>query len=305
MLYNSYTYCWAQTVLAISKSKVIKVVQEEAEKIGLDLKKIASAKAGEKFKKAQEAEHLVLKREHTEKVKKSLELRKHKPSQLSLQSTESAHFLAIHEDYKMEKLARLYIDDIVARNGVPVSIISDRDRRFTSSERTIQTLEDMLRACMIDFGGSWDTHLSLAEFSYNNCYHSSIRCAPFESLYGRKCRLHVLLAKIGENRLIGPELVQETTDKVILIKERLKAARDHQKSYADNRRKPLEFEVGQFEILERIGPIAYRLRLPQELSGVHDTFHVLNLKKYLADANLHVPLDEIKIEKTLCLLRNP
>ncbi|GJW31922.1 putative reverse transcriptase domain-containing protein [Tanacetum coccineum] len=154
--------------------------------------------------------------------------------------TKSAHFLAIHEDYKMEKLARLYIDDIVARNGVPVSIISDRDGRFTS-------------------------------------------------------RLHVLWAKIGENRLIGPELVQETTDKVILIKERLKAARDHQKSYANNRRKPLEFEVGDqvllkvspwkgavlfgkngklapryvgpFEILERIGPIAYRLRLPQELSG--------------------------------------
>ncbi|GKD44040.1 putative reverse transcriptase domain-containing protein, partial [Tanacetum coccineum] len=247
--------------------------------------------------------------------------------------TKSAHFLAIHEDYKMEKLARLYIDEIVARNGVPMSIISDHDGRFTSSERSIQTLEDMLRACVIDFGGSWDTHLSLAEFSYNNCYHSSIRCAPFESLYGRKCRLHVLWAKIGENRLIGPELVQKTTDKVILIKERLIAARDHQKSYADNRRKPLEFEVGDqvllkvspwkgavrfgkngklapryvgpFEILERIGPVAYRLRLPQELSGVHDTFHVSNLKKCLADANLHVPLDEIKIEKTLCLLRNP
>ncbi|GJS24036.1 hypothetical protein Tco_0452668 [Tanacetum coccineum] len=134
-------------------------------------------------------------------------------------------------------------------------------------------------------------------------------------------------AKIGESSLIGPELVQETTDKVVLIKEKLKAARNHQKSYVDNRRKPLEFEVGDrvmlkvspwkgvirfwkkgtlapryvgpFEILERIGPVAYRLRLPEELSGVHDTFHVSNLKKCLADASLHVSLDEIKVDKTL------
>ncbi|GJW15285.1 putative reverse transcriptase domain-containing protein, partial [Tanacetum coccineum] len=199
-----------------------------------------------------------------------------------------------------------------ARHGVLVSIISDCDGRFTlrfwqtlqkalrtrldmctayhpqtdgQSERTIQTLEDILRARVIDFGGSWDTHLPLAEFSYNNSYHSSIRCAPFEALYGRKCRSPVLWAEVGENRLIGPEMVQETTDKVVLIKERLKAARDRQKSYADNRRKPLEFEVGDqvlqkvspwkgvvrfgkkgklapryvgpFEIIERIGPIAY------------------------------------------------
>ncbi|GKC73404.1 putative reverse transcriptase domain-containing protein [Tanacetum coccineum] len=118
------------------------------------------------------------------------------------------------------------------------------------SERTIQTLEDMLRACVIDFGGSWDVHLPLAEFSYNNSYHSSIRCAPFKALYGRKCRSPVLWAKIGESRLIGPELVQETTDKVILIKEKLKAARDCQNSYADNRHKPLGFEVGDKVILE-------------------------------------------------------
>ncbi|GKA00699.1 putative reverse transcriptase domain-containing protein [Tanacetum coccineum] len=274
--------------------------------------------------------------------------------------TKSAHFLAIREDYSTERLARIYIDEIVARHGVPVSIISDRDGRFTSrcwqtvqkalgtrldmstayhpqtdgqSERTIQTLEDMLRACVIDFGGSWDVHLPLAEFSYNNSYHSSIRCAPFEALYGRKCRSPVLWAEIGESSLIGPELVQEMTNKVVLIKEKLKAARDRQKSYADNRRKPLEFEVGDrvmlkvspwkgvirfgkkgklapryvgpFEILERVGPVAYRLRLPEELSGVHDTFHVSNLKKCLADASLHVPLDEIKVDKTLCFVEEP
>ncbi|GJV79082.1 putative reverse transcriptase domain-containing protein [Tanacetum coccineum] len=163
----------------------------------------------------------------------------------------------------------------------------------------------MLRASVIDFGGSWDTHLPLAEFSYNNSYHSSVRCAPFEALYGRKCRSHVLWAKIRESRLIGPELVQETTDKVVLIKERLKAARDRQKSYDDIGRKPLEFEVGPFEILERIGPVVYRLKLPQELSNIYDTFHVLNLKKCLADANLHVPVEEIKLDKTLRFVEEP
>ncbi|GJT36349.1 putative reverse transcriptase domain-containing protein, partial [Tanacetum coccineum] len=201
------------------------------------------------------------------------------------------------------------------------------------SEHTIQTLEDMLRAYVIDFVGSWDVYLPLAEFSYNNSYHSSIRCAPFEALYGRKCRSPILWAEIGESSLIGPELVQETTDKVVLIKEKLKAARDRQKSYADNRRKPLEFEVrdrvmlkvspwkgvirfgkkgklapryvGPFEILERIGLVAYRLRLPEELSGVHDTFRVSNLKKCLADASLHVPLDEIKVDKTLRFVEEP
>ncbi|GJR92585.1 reverse transcriptase domain-containing protein [Tanacetum coccineum] len=247
--------------------------------------------------------------------------------------TKPAHFLAIREDYSTKRLARIYIDEIVARHGVPVLIILDRDGWFTSrcwqtvqqalgtrldmstayhpqtdgqSERTIQTLEDMLRACVINFGGSWDVHLPLAEFSYNNSYHSSIRYAPFEALYGRKCRSPVLWAEIGESSLIRPELVQEMTDKVVLIKEKLKAARDRQKSYADNRRKPLEFEgklapryVGPFEILERIGPVAYRLRLPEELSEVHDTFHVSNLKKCLADASLHVPLDKIKVDKTL------
>ncbi|GKF95421.1 putative reverse transcriptase domain-containing protein, partial [Tanacetum coccineum] len=131
------------------------------------------------------------------------------------------------------------------------------------SERTIQTLEDTLRACVIDFGGSWDVHLLLAEFSYNNSYHSSIKCAPFEALYGRKCRSPVLWAEIGESSLIGPELIQETTDKVVLIKEKLKAARDRQKNYADNRRKPL------------------------------------------ANASLHVPLDEINVDKTLCFVEEP
>ncbi|GJS81556.1 putative reverse transcriptase domain-containing protein [Tanacetum coccineum] len=179
----------------------------------------------------------------------------------------------------------------------------------------------MLRACVLDFGGSWDVHLPLVEFLYNNSYHSSVRCAPFKALYGRKCHSLILWAEVREGQLIRPELVQETSEKISQIKDRLKAARDRQKSYADKRRKPLEFSVGDhvllkvspwkgvvhfekkgklaprfvrpFEITEMIGLVAYRLRVPEELNGVHDTFHVLNLKKCLANPTLHIPLDEI------------
>ncbi|GJZ25040.1 hypothetical protein Tco_0562499 [Tanacetum coccineum] len=220
--------------------------------------------------------------------------------------TKSAHFLPIREDFKMDRLARLYLNEIMARHGVLISIISDRDSRFTSRfcKRTIQTLKDMLRSCVINFEGSWDVHLPLVEFSYNNNYHSSVICAPFEALYERKYHSPILWAK-----------------------DRLKAARDRQKSYADILRKPLELSVGDhvllkvspwkggvrfgkkdklaprfvgpFEITKRIGPVAYQLRLPQELSNVHDTFHVSNLKKCLADPTLHVHLEEIQVDARL------
>nr|GEY82205.1 putative reverse transcriptase domain-containing protein [Tanacetum cinerariifolium] len=131
-----------------------------------------------------------------------------------------------------------------------------------------------------------------------------VRFAPFESLYGRKCRSLVLWAKIGYSRLIGPVLVQETTDKVVVIRDRLKAARDRVVHFRKKEKLAPRF-VGPFEILERIGHVAYRLRLPEELSSVHDTFHVLNLKKCLADTNLHVPLDEIKVDKTLRFVEEP
>ncbi|GKD68475.1 putative reverse transcriptase domain-containing protein [Tanacetum coccineum] len=164
--------------------------------------------------------------------------------------TKSAHFLPMCEDNKMDRLARLYLSEIVARHRVPISIISDRDSWFTSSERTIQTLEDMLRACVLDFGGSWDVHLPLVEFSYNNSYHSSVRCALFEALYGRKCRSPIMWAEVGEGQLIGPELVQETTEKILQINDRLKVVRDRQKSYADKRRKPIEFSVGDYVLIK-------------------------------------------------------
>ncbi|GKA48224.1 putative reverse transcriptase domain-containing protein [Tanacetum coccineum] len=194
-------------------------------------------------------------------------------------------------------------------------------------------LEGMLRACVMDFGGSWDTHLPLIEFSYNNSYHTSIKCAPFEALYGQKCRSPMIWTEVGESQLIGPEIMQETTEKIVQIKERLKTARSRQKIYADKRRKPLEFQVedrvllkvspwkgvvrfgkkgklapryvGPFEIVERVGPVAYRLKLPQELSCVHDTFHVSNLKKCLAEPDVQVPLDEIEIDENLRFVEEP
>ncbi|GJZ94681.1 hypothetical protein Tco_0666884 [Tanacetum coccineum] len=151
-------------------------------------------------------------------------------------------------------------EDGVAGHRVPVSIISDRDGRFTL--RVLANITKSLRDAI-----GYEYVLSSSDEWIN--YHSSIRCALFEALYGRKCRLLILWAEIGESRLIGLELVQETTDKVVLIKEKLKAERDRQKSYADNRRKPLEFE------------------------------------KYLADANLHVHLEEIKVDKTLRFVEEP
>ncbi|GJR43373.1 putative reverse transcriptase domain-containing protein [Tanacetum coccineum] len=155
--------------------------------------------------------------------------------------------------------------------GVPVSIISDRDIHFTSrfwrslqealrmnldmsttyhpqmdgqSERIIQMLEDMLRACVIDFGSSWDRHLPLVEFSYNNSYQASIKAAPYEALYGRKCRSPVCWSEVRDSQLTSLELIWETTEKIVQIKNRLLTARSRQKSYADRRSKPLEFKVG-------------------------------------------------------------
>nr|GFB52768.1 reverse transcriptase domain-containing protein [Tanacetum cinerariifolium] len=109
------------------------------------------------------------------------------------------------------------------------------------SDRTIQTLKDMLRACVIDFGKGWVNHLSLVEFSYNNSCHASVKAAPFEALYGRKCRSPVCWNEVREFHHTGPEIVQETTDKIVQIKQRIQAAHDRQKSYADLKRKPMEF----------------------------------------------------------------
>ncbi|GKD38014.1 putative reverse transcriptase domain-containing protein [Tanacetum coccineum] len=185
--------------------------------------------------------------------------------------TKSAIFTPMRETDPMDKLARMYLKEVVTRHGIPVSIICDRDPRFASnfwrslqnalgtnldmstayhpqtdgqSERTIQTLKDMLRACVIDFGKGWVNHLPLVEFSYNNSYHASIKAAPFEALYGRKCRSPVCWTEVGEAQILSPELIQETTEKIVQIKQKMQAARDRQKSYADLKRKPMDFQVG-------------------------------------------------------------
>nr|GEV82538.1 putative reverse transcriptase domain-containing protein [Tanacetum cinerariifolium] len=150
------------------------------------------------------------------------------------------------------------------------------------SGRTIQTLEDMLRICVIDFGNGWERHLSLVEFSYNNSYHTSIKAAPFEALYGRKCRSPVCWAEVEDAQLTGPELIHETTEKIIHIKQRIHAARDFQKSYADVRHKPLEFQVGDRVMLK-------------------SSQHVprFNLKKCLSNEPLAISLDEVHIDDKL------
>ncbi|GJS62592.1 putative reverse transcriptase domain-containing protein [Tanacetum coccineum] len=239
--------------------------------------------------------------------------------------TKSAHFLPMRETDSTEKLTRLYMKEIVARHGIPVSEMHNLpdQRLFTRLWKT----------CVIDFGNGWDRHLPLVEFSYNNSYHTSIKAAPFEALYGRKCRSPVCWAEVGEAQLTGPEIIHETTEKIFKIRDRMQAARDRQKSYADKRRRPLEFEVrdkvmlkvapwkgvmrfgkrgklnpryiGPFRIIERIGLVAYHLELPQELSRVHNVFHVCNLKKCLSDDTLIIPLEEIQLDDKLNFVEEP
>nr|GFA04274.1 putative reverse transcriptase domain-containing protein [Tanacetum cinerariifolium] len=272
----------------------------------------------------------------------------------------SAHFLPMRENDPMEKLMKLYMKEVVTRHGVSVSIIFDRDGRFTSllwqahhkalgtrldistayhpetdsqSERTIQTLEDMLRYCVIDFEKSWDRHIPLVEFSYNNSYHTSIKYASFEALYGRKCRSPICWAEVRDAQLTGPKIIHETTEKIVQIKSRIQATRDRKKSYADLKRKPMDFQVGDrvmlkvspwkgvvrfgkrgklnpryvgpFNVLSKVGDVAYRIELPQQLSRVHNTFHVLNLKKCLSDDSLVIPLEELRVDDKLHFVEEP
>ena len=192
------------------------------------------------------------------------------------------------------------------------------------SEMTIQVLEDMLRACVLDHKGSWEERLPLVEFAYNNSYQASIQMAPYEALYGRPCMSPLCWTEMGESSITGPDLIRDTSEKVSLIRQRLLTAKIWQKSYADVRCRPLEFEVrdhvflkvmpkrgvvwfgkrgklsprfiGPFEILERIGIVAYRLDLPPSMSCVHEVFHVSMLQKYTPDPAHVVDWGQIEVD---------
>ncbi|KAG8475394.1 hypothetical protein CXB51_031885 [Gossypium anomalum] len=258
------------------------------------------------------------------------------------------------------KLAKLYVAEIVRLHGVPVSIISERDPRFTyqfcqkshkalgtrldfsttfhpqldgQSERVIQISEDMLRSCVFEFRGSWEDYLPLAEFAYNSSYQASIQMAPYEALYGRRCRSPTCWAELGERQVLGPELVTGTEDKIKVIRNRLMEAADLQKSYADLKRKDIEYAVGDmvflkvspwkkilrfskkgklsprfirpYRIIKRIGPVAYQLELPPELHRIHDVFHVSMLRRYRSDPTHIVPVAEIEVQSDLTFKEKP
>jgi hypothetical protein len=268
--------------------------------------------------------------------------------------TKSAHFIPVKTTYDVPKLAEVYISEIVRLHGVPSSIVSDRDPKFTSrfwnalhdalgtrlrlssayhpqtdgqTERTIQSLEDLLRACVLDHSGSWDNLLPLIEFTYNNSFHASIGMAPYEALYGRKCRTPLCWYQNGENLILGPEIVQQTTEKVRQIQEKMKTSQSRQKSYADKRRRDLEFEagdhvflrvtpttgvgraikskkltpkfIGPYQIIKRVGPVAYQIAMPSFLSNIHDVLHVSQLRKYVPDPSHVIESDDIEMKDNL------
>ncbi|GKE23395.1 putative reverse transcriptase domain-containing protein [Tanacetum coccineum] len=205
----------------------------------------------------------------------------------------------------MENLTQLYLKEIVCRHGVPVSIISYRDSRFASgfwrslqkalgtdvnmsttyhpetdsqSERTIQTLEDI--------------------------YHASIKVAPFEALYGRKCRLPICWSEVGDSQLTGPVMIRDNKERLSKSRTVCCHIKVDKKSYA-KRGKLSQWYVGPFKVIDRVGPVAYKLELLDELRGIHNTFHVLNLKKCLVDENLIIPLEDIQLDDKLHFIEEP
>ena len=274
--------------------------------------------------------------------------------------TKVAHFVPVKTRFTYEQLADLYIQHILRLHGAPTNIVSDRGTQFTSrfwrafqkamgttldystayhpqtdgqTERVNQVLEDMLRACALKYGGSWEKSLPHAEFAYNNSYQASIKMSPFEALYGRVCRTPLMWSQVGERPFFGPDKIKEAEEGVAVVRENLKIAQSRQKSYADKRRKDIEFEVGDFvylkasplrntirfhlkgklapryvgpyAIIERIGKLAYKVQLPRELAGVHPVFHVSQLRRCLRVPDEQIPAAAVDIQENLEYREHP
>ncbi|KAA3460966.1 DNA/RNA polymerases superfamily protein [Gossypium australe] len=253
--------------------------------------------------------------------------------------TKSAHFISVRMDFSLDKLAELYISQI--RSEVYIAVLEETVGCFSTafhpqsdgqSERVI-LLEDMLRCCVLEFEGTWERYLPLIEFAYNNSFQSSIKMAPYEALYSQKCRTPLYWTELSEGKIHGIDLIRETEQKVKIIRESLKAASDRQKSYADLKRKDIEFQVdgrvflkvspwkkilrfgrkgklsprfiGPYEVIERIEPVAYRLRLPIELDKIHNVFHVSMLQRYRSDPSHVISPSEIEIQPDLTYEEEP
>jgi hypothetical protein len=243
--------------------------------------------------------------------------------------TKVAHFVPVKVTFGTERLANLYVEHILRLHRAPKSIVSNRGPQFVAKfwrsfhklmgttlnystpfhprtdgqiERVIQVLEDMLRACALTYGTDWESSLPFAEFSYNSSFQAILRMAPFEALYGRKCRSPLAWSEVGERTLFGPAIIEEAEEKVEKVHENLRIAQSHQKSYVDKRRRELTFAVGDrvylkitplrgtkrflvkgklapryvgpYQITKRIGSLAYQLALPKTMAGVHPVFHV-------------------------------
>jgi hypothetical protein len=264
--------------------------------------------------------------------------------------TKVAHFIPVKMTHKATNIAEIYMKEIARLHGIPKEIVSDRDSKFTSNfwrglfkgfgtnlnfsttyhpqsdgktERVNQVIEDMLRMYVMDKPSKWEDYLHLVEFSYNNGYQDSLKMSPFEALYGRKCNTPVSWDNPVDRVVLGPELLKEMEEKMVKIKQNLKATQDRKKSYADKSRTTREFKVGEhvflkvkpkkislklgsctklatrfcgpFEILDRIGPVAYMLALPTSMN-VHNVFHVSLLKKYVHDPNHVIDWTLIQVE---------
>nr|GFB06232.1 DNA/RNA polymerases superfamily protein [Tanacetum cinerariifolium] len=239
--------------------------------------------------------------------------------------TKSAHFLPICKDYSVSKLVETFQQEIVRLHGIPLAIVSDRDLRFASCfwKGLQKAWGTKLKSVLPFILRQTDDSICLVEFTYNNSCHASIKCAPFEMLYGRKCRAPICWDQVEERVIEGPEMIEVTNEKVAIAKEKLKEDRTRQKSYVDKHRRSIEFQpgdrvflkvspargvrhfgikgklsprfIGPFEILDRVGEVSYRLALPPRLSNVHNVFHVSLLRGYKYHPLLVIsyPLDQI------------